>query len=156
MVENIPNGSCICSICKVEKDNSQFCFYQNRFTRDGLRLRVNTNCKTCADILRIEKNKLEGPVKHLRPSPGDPCPCCGKPMKKPEFDHCHTSKVFRGFVCKDCNVGFGKLGDTPYGILRAFKYMFKSITDPVERNRLLDEISQIQSENQTPVIQTIQ
>lgn len=27
------------------------------------------------------------------------------------LDHCHTSVVFRGWLCNGCNVGLGALGD---------------------------------------------
>lgn len=125
----IPPGTCICSICKQEKDNSEFTFYENRHTKDGFRLRVNTNCRSCASERSKEKMVLEQPVKHLRPSPGSLCPSCGRPTKKFEFDHCHTTKVFRGYVCKDCNVGFGKLGDSTRGVVNALKYLWATTPD---------------------------
>lgn len=37
---------------------------------------------------------------------GDPCDVCGKPMAvTPHADHDHSTGLFRGWVCKSCNVG---------------------------------------------------
>ena len=41
------------------------------------------------------------------------------------LDHDHETNLFRGWLCDDCNLGIGKLGDNLEGIMRAVKY-FKS------------------------------
>lgn len=54
------------------------------------------------------------------------CECCGR---EPEdhralaFDHCHDSGDFRGWLCDNCNVGIGKLGDTLEGVQLAVAYL---------------------------------
>ena len=63
---------------------------------------------------------------YKRPVFGMPCDCCGKPVHKNwQFDHCHKKKQFRGWLCKDCNVGMGKLGDSEDTILKALNYLRK-------------------------------
>jgi hypothetical protein len=78
----------------------------------------------------------------LRPIAGTPCPCCGKPMKKPEFDHCHETGTYRGYVCKDCNVGFGKLGDNVDGLIKAIRYMIPTLSEN-KRNTIIEELKNI-------------
>lgn len=61
-----------------------------------------------------------------RPRP-DHCECCGKPEtgKALAFDHCHDTGAFRGWLCSNCNVGIGKLGDALAGVMNAVKYLKK-------------------------------
>lgn len=53
------------------------------------------------------------------------CECCGKPPRIRILvnDHDHKKKKFRGWLCFDCNLGIGKLGDDLAGIERAVRYM---------------------------------
>ena len=37
------------------------------------------------------------------------CAVCGKRLRKPNFDHNHTTLQFRGAVCHGCNSGLGHL-----------------------------------------------
>ena len=54
---------------------------------------------------------------------GQPCHCCGITMTKPQFDHDHETQAFRGWLCKNCNTGLGKLGDNIAGLERALRYL---------------------------------
>lgn len=57
------------------------------------------------------------------------CECCGKPPEDHRalaFDHCHDSGDFRGWLCDNCNVGIGKLGDTIEGVKKALAYLKKA------------------------------
>ena len=127
MNDNIQEGSCVCSVCKEEKDNSHFSFYQDRITKRGekagYRLRVNTNCRECTSknnkvVQRLKKIHLSS-----KPSPNSPCPCCHRITLKFEIDHDHKTEEFRGWICKDCNVGLGKLGDSKEGLQNAIMYL---------------------------------
>ena len=144
---DIPEGTCICSVCGDKKDNSHFSFYRHRINQNGekagQRLRVNTNCKECSKRIGKEKRLIEKGLKHLKPQAGSPCPSCGRTTQKFEFDHCHDTGVFRGYICKDCNVGFGKFGDTPRGLLNGLKYLLKSLPNTEEKTALLTEITDI-------------
>ena len=57
---------------------------------------------------------------------GLPCDCCGKPMERPNFDHCHATGKFRGWLCYNCNIGIGKLGDDIPGLMQAVDYLKRS------------------------------
>jgi hypothetical protein len=144
---NIQKGTCICSICGQEKDNSHFSFYEDRITKRGekagFRLRVNTNCRECSKIRNKERTLLKKKYGHLKPKSGSLCPSCHKPTKKFELDHCHVTGIFRGYVCKDCNVGFGKLGDSPIGLINSLKYQLQSISDKTSRVNIIEELKQI-------------
>lgn len=39
------------------------------------------------------------------------------------LDHDHATDKFRGWLCGNCNIGLGKLGDNLDGVLRAIKYL---------------------------------
>ena len=125
---NIPDGKCKCSVCGVEKPNSEFLFYKTRFTRDGYRLRVNTNCASCRKKLRTELSILKKRItdSHPKPEKGNPCDLCGKPVHKNwQLDHCHETGEFRGWLCKGCNTGLGGIGDSFESVLKALLYFSK-------------------------------
>jgi hypothetical protein len=142
-LENIPEGTCVCSICKEDKDNTKFGYYLERHTKDGYRLRVNTWCDTCSKIKGTEVRKAEKaaaaagrPRSSLRF--GDKCDCCNRPVYKSkksvptgvdgrwswQCDHDHETGEFRGWICKTCNTGVcsGSLEDAE----RAIVYMKRS------------------------------
>jgi hypothetical protein len=58
------------------------------------------------------------------------CECCGSPpnggKKTLNFDHCHETGAFRGWLCMRCNTAIGKLGDNFEGIMRAAVYLKKA------------------------------
>jgi hypothetical protein len=56
---------------------------------------------------------------------GTTCDCCGRTTQKLEFDHCHDTKTFRGWLCRQCNTGIGLLGDNAAGLEQALKYLQK-------------------------------
>jgi hypothetical protein len=133
---NIPDGSCKCSVCGIEKPNSEFLFYRTRFTQDGYRLRTNTNCESCRKKLRTELRLLKKEITQSNPQPvnGSPCDLCKRPVYKNwQLDHCHDTGKFRGWLCKGCNTGLGGIGDSFESALNALLYFsrFKnlSITD---------------------------
>lgn len=51
------------------------------------------------------------------------CAICGVKMANPHFDHCHTTGVFRGFLCTNCNTGLGMFKDDPALLEKAIKYV---------------------------------
>ena len=140
-LENIPQGTCVCSACNTKKDNVEFQWYANRFTKDGYRLRVNTYCGACSTRISKELSAIKRQVKQQHPQPqyGEPCAICDKPVYKnkaavPEgvdgtwgwqCDHDHDTKEFRGWLCKKCNTGMGALGDDLESLLRAVQYLAK-------------------------------
>jgi len=137
----IPEGTCVCSVCGIEKDNKEFSFYKKRFTNDGYRLMTNTNCRSCSNEMSKQRAKLRKKVTEPRPEPGTPCACCGKPADKHEFDHDHETEKFRGYICKDCNVGLGKFGDNSEGLIAPLMYLFDSESEE-QKNRAIEKLTE--------------
>lgn len=121
----IEKVDCTCSVCKRKLPSSYFQHYRTRFKKNGMRLRVNTNCKDCSRIESsyVTKLKREYPA----PSYGEKCPQCAKVVFEkvediPEgvdgtngpwqCDHDHKTKQFRRYLCKRCNTGTGLIGDS--------------------------------------------
>ena len=140
-LDNIPKGKCVCSVCSVGKDNTEFQWYMNRHTKDGYRLRVNTNCRSCSKKLGKELREIKKSIlkEHPQPQYGNPCDMCGKLVYKNkasvpsgvdgvwgwQCDHDHDTNEFRGWICKKCNTGLGTLGDDLDSILRVVDYLSK-------------------------------
>ena len=79
-------------------------------------------CKPCKiDEAKVWYNLAKV---HLRPEDSK-CQCCGR-IDKLHLDHCHNTGKYRGFTCKNCNVGFGHLGDSVEGLERALQYLKKA------------------------------
>lgn len=66
-----------------------------------------------------------------KPEPTRPCPttceCCGRDAsaskRRLALDHCHATGVFRGWLCGNCNLAIGLLGDGAEGVSRALEYL---------------------------------
>ena len=131
------SGTAVCTDCGERKSNSQFKFYKNRVNpTTKLCLYVNKKCKDCLKLYTVHKKISEQNVRDLnieRPKPSIdepyPCDCCGKAIlttKTIQLDHCHENGMFRGWLCKECNISMGNLGDNIEGILRVIKYLNKT------------------------------
>jgi hypothetical protein len=126
----------ICTTCKIEKPNTEFKFYKNRVNPiTGLCLYTNKKCKNCSKDYMIHKKKSVLEVKNqgiIRPIPSkaNPYKCdnCSKDIittKTLQLDHCHLTGKFRGWLCKECNISLGNLGDSISGLFRNVKYLIK-------------------------------
>lgn len=127
-LNNIPTGSCKCSVCYTDKPNSEYTFYTSRLTKDGYRLRINTNCKSCQKRISKELRNLRKELISSNPQPeyGSPCDLCKKPVHRNwQLDHCHETGKFRGWLCKGCNTGLGGIGDSFESTLNALIYLSK-------------------------------
>ena len=77
---------------------------------------------------------------HELPPRPDRCDCCGK-IAPLTFDHDHELddlgftplEAFRGWLCNDCNLGLGRLGDDVAGLLRALQYLKRAVTKHQEQ-----------------------
>lgn len=55
------------------------------------------------------------------------CECCSTDTaRRIVLDHCHKTGLFRGWICDDCNMGLGRLGDNVSSLLVVIKYLRKS------------------------------
>lgn len=71
-------------------------------------------------------HKFHGYPQPTRPRPNC-CECCGRDVsmdvKALALDHCHTTGLFRGWLCLTCNLGIGRLGDTIEALERGIAYL---------------------------------
>ncbi len=145
---SVPIGTCVCSYCNVEKDNSHYQFYLNRISPEGQRLRTNRVCRDCRVKDAKEKKVAEKKAPQRPPLPY-PCENCKKPIvtsKTLQLDHDHVTLEFRGWLCKECNISIGNLGDNVRGMVQAALYLDRSekVLTPEEAATLLQIYSRLQ------------
>lgn len=102
-----------CSICQEFKPTDEF--WGNRSSAD----RLDHRCKSC----RKESSKLIREMKKTAPPKPNACQCCGSEDRELVFDHCHDTETFRGWLCQNCNKGFGFFGDTLNDMMKAVGYL---------------------------------
>ena len=78
--------------------------------------------KMCRQCHTVNEKEARGAKKNAPPKP-ERCACCHKKTKKLQVDHIHGSTTFRGWLCRACNTGMGKLGDDLPGVLQAAIYL---------------------------------
>lgn len=104
---------------------SQRRYYQNnkerhRATCDAWK---KNNAERYRDITRRNNRKRKHLPNALRPEPML-CECCGKTDTRAlALDHCHLTNIFRGWLCKNCNLAIGRLGDSVEGVSQALNYL---------------------------------
>ena len=122
--EEIDTESKICIYCKEEKLSEEFS------THLGYKDKLDIRCKDCVR----EQNKLRRKLKRYAPPKPKMCACCGKRVPdKMVLDHCHITLKFRGWLCINCNMGLGKLGDNIEGLMKAVRYL-ENVRKTNERN----------------------
>lgn len=47
-------------------------------------------------------------------------------------DHCHVTGKFRGWLCRNCNMGLGQIGDTEESVLAMLNYLKKAKDLPTD------------------------
>jgi hypothetical protein len=112
----------ICTKCNIKKSLSDFriCrLYKGMSQGEYFR----SECKSC------EKKAAEQLVtaRKTAPSKTESCQCCEIKVSHLVLDHDHSTGNFRGWVCRNCNQGIGKLGDTVEGVQKALAYLQKAI-----------------------------
>lgn len=110
-----------CSKCGIEKpieSDFRLCrLYKG--SHDGEYRR--SECKKC----ELRASRQLAKAKATAPLKPEKCECCGKPTKLKAFvvDHDHKTGSFRGWICRNCNQGIGKLGDDKKSLLKALLYL---------------------------------
>lgn len=51
------------------------------------------------------------------------CLICGKFKRKLSIDHNHITKIVRGLLCRECNIGLGLFKDNLISLQNAIKYL---------------------------------
>lgn len=124
-----------CTKCGLEKDPREF--HKKKRSRDGF----SRTCKSC-DYKVILKSRNKNPRTHtnywlsqkygitiedfetLLKEQNSKCAICGViPGYRLCVDHRHDTGKIRGLLCRTCNKAIGQLGDTPEGVLKAYKYL---------------------------------
>jgi hypothetical protein len=78
--------------------------------------------RQCVARFKYRKKALEAVAGRPRP---ELCEVCGNPGQI-NFDHCHKTLKFRGWICTRCNLTLGRCEDSP-AFLRA-------LADYLEKN----------------------
>ncbi len=112
--------SMFCRECGDILDDSSMVCSSHR--KDGSRV-PKGSCKSCRN--RHERHIRTLLRSHPRPPPGTPCNCCGR-IDKLHLDHDHSTGAFRGYLCKNCNLGIGLIGDSSAGVNLALAYLLRS------------------------------
>jgi len=103
---------------------------EDRFKITSRKLSGKVYYKSACNLCVAEEGSATRALRKLHQPPGDAsCECCGRPSKL-FLDHCHSTGRFRGYLCQQCNVGLGNLGDNVCGLLRAIQYLCKHASPP--------------------------
>ena len=88
-------------------------------------------CKPCL----VESDVLLRTLKTQHPGrkAGTPCACC-KRVDRLYCDLDHATKLFPGWVCRQCNAGMGLLGDSEEGLKQALAYLERVRTNSRSRS----------------------
>ncbi len=135
----------LCTVCNVEKEESNFYFSKQY---------INNHCKECNSKKSKEwysKNKevkKRSALKHhfkkrygitfeeretMLQNQGGKCIICSQQIlltsenrnKRAVIDHCHSSNKIRGMLCHLCNTGLGAFKDNISILSNAIKYLEK-------------------------------
>lgn len=135
--EVLPAGQARCGRCQQVKPEPQFYVNQN-----GRR----TQCKACSNELtrryqRTDEGKKNLKQAHLLRQYGITleqyaelwcaqqglCAICEVDLRiiQPHLDHCHKTKIVRGILCNNCNLGLGLFKDNAKVLSSASVYLLK-------------------------------
>ena len=59
-----------------------------------------------------------------------PCEICGRQCESLDFDHDHATGLFRGWLCRACNLALGQFRDDPELLRKAAAYVEAKRTVP--------------------------
>jgi hypothetical protein len=128
-----------CPVCGELKERSKFYKWKSR--QDGL----TAYCKPCFNQRNVKWNK-DNPEKSKSASiatsrkikygisredyeqmlvdQNNQCAICKKEIGwEASVDHCHTTNVVRGLLCRKCNLGIGAFKDNIETIRKAIEYV---------------------------------
>jgi hypothetical protein len=110
-----------CPHCKEFKHESHY-HTQHRISKPNW-LKVSEGCKTCY----AESCRLKYQLHKEAPPKTDYCECCHRNFQEHglriELDHCHTKRVFNGWLCAQCNGGLGRFEDNIERLEKAIAYL---------------------------------
>lgn len=59
----------------------------------------------------------------------DTCQVCGATGRVIHWDHCHKTEIFRGWLCRNCNMALGLLHDDPVILRLLADYLDRSANE---------------------------
>lgn len=108
----------ICVKCKINKSLSEFRICRlYKGMKEGEYFR--SECKSCEK--KASKQLID--ARKNAPPKTKQCECCQIDATYLVLDHDHITGSFRGWICRNCNQGIGKLGDDVKGLQRAVQYL---------------------------------
>ena len=107
----------VCRICGVDTPSDSLVID----TTTPRKVHYKALCKTCAN----KKTKLVNDLRKDYPYPSEDysCPICFKAGVKFYLDHDWDTKLFRGYLCNQCNVALGHFRDDVNTLNRAIDYL---------------------------------
>jgi len=111
-----------CSKCLVTKPLSDYRIESSRNWRVPIEQRRKYYREECKECEKKLSKQLREAKKLATPKPTK-CECCSKETDELVVDHDHQTGKFRGWLCKTCNIGIGKLGDNLTGVENATRYL---------------------------------
>ena len=136
---NYPVKKVKCKQCNKKRESSEFQWIARGTASGEMQEKLVLNSRTCRKCSN-KNNTVVRNLKKLHPTPEDNrCECCGRTDRRLHLDHGHTSDAFRGWLCQECNVGFGKLGDTLDAAINLMVYMMKN-KSMMEKETILNQI----------------
>ena len=109
----------------------------------GVKLPVakNANCRRCRDLItlramrRLTNMSLQEIAAVIDGRYGQ-CEICHRPAAEAgrhgvlDFDHCHKTGAFRGWLCNACNQLLGRFGDDPARFMALADYLIRKTPSP--------------------------
>ena len=93
-------------------------------------------CRQC----HTENKKETYAVRKNAPPKPELCNCCNIKPKMFHLDHIHGTNTFRGWLCRACNTGMGKLGDNLEGVLQSAIYLEN------DKNKIIETLDKVYNE----------
>ena len=99
------------------KDLPLSAYHKDKNRKDGFMF-------ICKDCVRDHRRTVRQ-IKETAPPKPTHCENCGKetPPNLMRCDHDKETNKFRGWVCNNCNVGMGLLGDTLASLQKTVEYL---------------------------------
>jgi len=111
-------GTRVCRICRVEKPLTEFSIWMGKRGET-----IASDCRECDN--GYARSSMD--YHQLRKKP-DRCEAC-KEEGEVVGDHCHASGLFRGWLCRRCNITIGHAKDDPtrlYALARYLETFYRS------------------------------
>ena len=136
---NYPVKKVRCKQCEKNQSSSEYTWVARGTANGDMQDNLVLNSRTCRKCSNANR-KVVSNLKKLHPIPkNNKCECCGRTDRRLHLDHGHSTDAFRGWLCQECNVGFGKLGDTLDSAINLMAYMMKNKSF-AEKDMILNQL----------------